>query len=85
MLWRADSEDSIPNLAGLIFLHISLANNGSGGQGATDYVFEASSMAKRMGLFGVHDEIAASQSHSQSEEAQYALRQVSWGLFNIYK
>ncbi|KAF3039838.1 dolichyl-phosphate beta-glucosyltransferase, partial [Didymella keratinophila] len=84
LLWRADSEDSIPNLAGLIFLYIAMANNGNGDQGAANYVFEAGEMAKRMQLFGVHDKIAASRPQLRSEEAKYALRQASWGLFNIY-
>lgn len=85
MIWRADSEDSIPNLAGLIFLHIAMANNGNGDQGAANYVFEAGEMAKRMELFGLHDTITASRPQLQSEQAVYALRQASWGLFNIYK
>lgn len=85
LLWRADREDSIPNLAGLMFLYIAMANNGNGNQGAANYVFEAGEMAKRMELFGVHDKIAASRTQLQSEEAKYALRQASWGLFNIYK
>jgi hypothetical protein len=85
ILRRADREDSIPNLAGLIFLHMSMANNGNGDQGAANCIFEASSMAKRMELFDVHDNITASRSQLQTEEAQYALRQVSWGLYNIYK
>lgn len=85
MLWRADHADSIPNLAGLLFLYIAMMNNGNGHQGAGNYVFEAGKMAERMKVFDVLDTIATSQSQLQSEEAQYALRQASWGFYNVYK
>lgn len=61
MLWRAGSEDSIPNLAGLMFIYIGMANNDNVDQGVANYVFEAEEMAKRMEFFGVHDTITASQ------------------------
>ncbi|KAJ4985529.1 hypothetical protein SVAN01_09000 [Stagonosporopsis vannaccii] len=83
-LWRADCEDSAPNLAGLLLLHISMANNGNGDQGALGYVFESGEMAKRMKLFGVHDRITALESHLPTEDAQYAFRQAAWGHFNTY-
>lgn len=77
MIWRADSEDSIPSLAGLIFLYIELANNGNGDRGTANYVSEAGEMAKRMELFGNHDAITTSQPQPQSEQALYAPRQAS--------
>lgn len=83
LLWRDDSEDFIPDLAGLVFLYIAMANNGNGDQGAVKYVFEAGVIAKRMEFFGVHDTITASQSQPQSEEAKYALSPAFWDLFNI--
>lgn len=84
-LWRADHEDSAPNLAGLMLLYISMVNNGNGDQGAVGYVSESGEMAKRMKLFGVHDRITALDSYLPSEGAQYAFRQAAWGHFNAYQ
>ncbi|KAF2996041.1 hypothetical protein E8E13_002873 [Curvularia kusanoi] len=83
MLWRADADDSLPNLAGLVLLYIAMANNGTGGQGAVSYLFEAVEMAKRLQLFGVHDRITSSDQLQLTEQAQYAFRQTAWGVFNV--
>lgn len=85
MLWRADADDSVPNLAGTMLLYMAMANNNNGSQGAANYIFEAGEMAKRMKLFGVHDRLTALQSHLLTEEAQYAFRQATWGIFNAYQ
>lgn len=85
MLWRADCEDSTPNLAGLTLLYISMANNGNGSQGAAEYIFESGEMARRMNLFGIQEKATALGTPIQIEEAQYAFRQATWGQFNVYK
>ncbi|KAH6625573.1 hypothetical protein C7974DRAFT_377071 [Boeremia exigua] len=85
MLWRAECDDSAPNLAGLTLLYVAMANNGNGGQVAARYIAGAGRMAKRMRLFGIADRVTALESRLQREEAQYAFRQATWGPFNAYK
>lgn len=83
MLWRTDGEDSLSNLAGLVLLYISMANNRNGNEGALSYICEAGEMAKRMQLFGVRDRIATLESLLATDDAQYAFGQTAWGVFNV--
>lgn len=85
ILWRADSDDSPPNIAGHVLLYLSMANNGTGYQGAASYISEAGEMAKRMQLFGVHDRITTLEPYLMTDEAQYAFEQAAWGVFNVLK
>lgn len=85
MLRHSEQDDSVPTMAGLMLLFMSLGSHGLSGADGLTYLFEASEMAKRMKLFGVEDTLTAAQISSLTEEAQRAFVQTAWGVFNMHK
>ncbi|KAF1844763.1 uncharacterized protein K460DRAFT_98178 [Cucurbitaria berberidis CBS 394.84] len=75
-----DNVDSLPTIAGLVLLYVSLAVHGEGMRGM-QFLTAALQAAERMKLFGVpevHEELS-----SASPETLVATSATAWGLFNM--
>jgi hypothetical protein len=73
--------DSILSVAALQFLSLGYLGQGRD-HSVLAYLSEASSMAERMGLYGVDDEHAQQHLATLSTEAAEAQIHATWGSFN---
>ncbi|KAF2647338.1 hypothetical protein K491DRAFT_784784 [Lophiostoma macrostomum CBS 122681] len=82
-LFKAESErDSLPTLAGMALLHLSLSGHGSR-SAAFQYIEETTRMVKRMKLFDSPSQPAFHQPTVVTEDTLIALSRTAWGVFSI--
>ncbi|KAH7111289.1 hypothetical protein B0J11DRAFT_194207 [Dendryphion nanum] len=70
-LFQAETkQDSLPTLAGMALLYVSLTCHGEGKKG-TDYLVVATQAAERMNLFGVFNVLATLESALDQAESKF--------------
>lgn len=73
---------SLPTLAGLALLHVSLTCHGEGNRG-TVYLNTATQAAEDIKLFGVPDPLVSLNADLDSADARVGTSATAWGLFNM--
>ncbi|PVH93023.1 hypothetical protein DM02DRAFT_677109 [Periconia macrospinosa] len=82
-LFKAESErDSLPTLAGIALLHLSLSGHGNH-SAAFEYIQETTKMVERMKLFNDPNEPAFHQPTVVTNDTQIALSRTAWGVFSM--
>ena len=81
-LWYTErNNDSILNMATAQFLSLDFIGQGKD-HAVLTHRTEASNMGIRLGLFGVHDNVARSSLASLTAEDRSAYAYTAWGVFN---
>ena len=82
-IWQTERPlDSLPTLAALSLMWLSLLSHGQG-EGGRKYIEAVWQVAMRMKLFGVPETLGAAELQSLSRPKQRATAYAAWGAFNM--